>query len=572
MIELVESEVRNFLSSKDPEVICIRGHWGVGKTFAWNKYLEGAKAAGAIALQRYSYISLFGINSLDDLKLAVFENTTDVPDIGSGPTLETMQSNMVYAITGVVRKIAASAQNTPVLNNYLGGVMPRWFAAVRETVVCVDDFERRGRGLDVRDVLGLINNLKELKKCKVCLILNDDALEEHKADFQKFLEKVVDKTLKFAPSPAECAHIAIAKDTEASNWLAEYCIKLGISNIRVIKKIESSIRLVEPMMRKFHNEVLRQAVHSLTLLCWSVHEPAKAPSTEFVHKRSNGDFLGIDEKKPISKKEASWNALLNAYEFVSMDELDLALLEGIENGFFDTARVGKAASELNRKIEAGNLDASFQAAWNMLRDSFDDNQENVLDAMHESFFKGAQYIAPMNMSSTITLFKDLGREKQALSMLKHYVDVRGTQPEIFDLRNHPFSDRVSDPDVVQAFKDKYATLKSKSEPKEILLRIASTKGWNPEDITALSATPVDDYYQLLKNTRGNDLRKVISACLIFDTMSSSADNPYNEISKRAKEALKRIGEESAINARRVRSYGVQLDLAESPKDKNGEQA
>jgi hypothetical protein len=56
----------------------------------------------------------------------VFENTTDIPDIGGGPTLETVQSNMVYAITGVVRKLATTAQNTPIVNTYLGGLMPPW--------------------------------------------------------------------------------------------------------------------------------------------------------------------------------------------------------------------------------------------------------------------------------------------------------------------------------------------------------------------------------------------------------------------------------------------------------------
>jgi hypothetical protein len=63
---------------------------------------------------------------------------------------------------------------------------------------------------------------------------------------------------------------------------------------------------------------------------------------------------------------------------------------------------------------------------------------------------------------------------------------------------------------------------------------------------------------MLKSSKGHDLRKIISASLLFDNMATNDPN-YKEIPQRAKEALKRIGRESEINARRVKSYGVQVD-------------
>ena len=66
------------------------------------------------------------------------------------------------------------------------------------------------------------------------------------------------------------------------------------------------------------------------------------------------------------------------------------------------------------------------------------------------------------------------------------------------------------------------------------------------------------YYQVFKNTDGHDLQRILSSCLQFDTIgNASAD--MKEISGRAKEALKRIGQESLINARRVKRYGVEVD-------------
>jgi hypothetical protein len=53
-LDLIKQEVRRFLSTAEPEVVCIKGRWGVGKTFAWNGYVEEYK--NSITLPRYSYV------------------------------------------------------------------------------------------------------------------------------------------------------------------------------------------------------------------------------------------------------------------------------------------------------------------------------------------------------------------------------------------------------------------------------------------------------------------------------------------------------------------------------------
>src|SRR5690349_6724256 len=71
---VVQAEIARFLQSKEPEVIAISGDWGVGKTYTWNAGLAEVRAKKSYGLGRYSYVSLFGIGSLESLKLAVFEN------------------------------------------------------------------------------------------------------------------------------------------------------------------------------------------------------------------------------------------------------------------------------------------------------------------------------------------------------------------------------------------------------------------------------------------------------------------------------------------------------------------
>jgi hypothetical protein len=408
-----------------------------------------------------------------------------------------------------------------------------------------------------------VSNLKELKECKVALILNDEALEEDKDEFHKYLEKVVDTSLKFAPSAQECVRVAITSDNETDKLLAESCVALGISNIRLVKRIERSVRQVEVMLKEFDKQVLKQAVHSLTLLGWSVYEPNRAPSLDFLQERRG--LFGNKNDEAVPANEAAWNALLDSYRFGTMDEFDLILLEGIRNGFFDPISIEKQASELNNRIRAADLNSAFWDAWQMYHDSFAENQEQVLDAIYQSFFKCIQYIAPANLDGTVNLFKELGRQHQAAAIIKYYVESRGEDRKLFDLRNYPFSGDVKDPEVVRAFKDKYAAVKIERDPVATLLWMADANGWTGEDIAMLSTLSVDAYYRMLKMSAGSDLHKIIGACLQFDSINN-ATAPMKEISKRAKDALKRIGQESAINARRVKRYGVKVSDPSNAND------
>ena len=66
----------------------------------------------------------------------------------------------------------------PALNSYLSNANRSFFLFVREQIICFDNLERAGKGLAAKDVLGLITFLKEQRRCKVVMLLNQEALEE----------------------------------------------------------------------------------------------------------------------------------------------------------------------------------------------------------------------------------------------------------------------------------------------------------------------------------------------------------------------------------------------------------
>jgi hypothetical protein len=566
--QLIESEALRFLSSSEPEVICLTGRWGVGKTFAWRKYVQHAKDNKQIALERYSYVSLFGINSLDALKYTIFENTVRSSGIGIDPSLETLRSNALAVAERLGRRSVWFLQQIPRVTSYVGSLAPAWFLSVRNTVICIDDIERRGANLTTREVLGLASMLKEQRGCKLALVLNADALDTDAEEFRKYYEKVVDISLDFAPTPTECAAIAFDADTKAMKWLAGDCVKLGISNIRLMKRIERSVRTIETLLEGFDELVLKQCVDSLALLGWSLYEPSLAPSTEYlVQRRGKGSYVGKDEVIPVD--EAAWNALLDTYGFRAMDSLDLALLSGIKVGYFDSTKIRAEAAELNKGIEASRLNNSFFEAWELFHNSLEDNQDEVLDAMHESFLSSVKQITPLNMNSTIVLFKALGRQKQAKEMIDYYLAKRGDEPGLFDPHVYLMFGQLSDPDVDKAFNDKHAALKRRqqADPAAILRSIAETNSWSPEQIATLADLPTEQYYRLFKETKGYELRKLISSSLQFARIGNATPE-MQEVLRRAREALTQIGKESPINARRLQPYGIQVDATESPAIKS----
>jgi Cdc6-like AAA superfamily ATPase len=108
-IKLLAAELARFLRSAEPEVLCITGKWGVGKTYSWNHYLRQAQDNNNVKLKKYAYVSLFGRNSLDDVRTAIVENTVDSQATGEKPDLKSFKSAVaeLRSLAGPFAKLAS---------------------------------------------------------------------------------------------------------------------------------------------------------------------------------------------------------------------------------------------------------------------------------------------------------------------------------------------------------------------------------------------------------------------------------------------------------------------------------
>ncbi|MEW6539602.1 MAG: P-loop NTPase fold protein [Pseudomonadota bacterium] len=551
-------ELAAFLSSDNPQVLCISGKWGVGKTFAWNKALQKAKSDNTIALSKYAYVSLFGQRSLDDVRYAIFENTVPKANAGDEADLSSLQTSIKSAASGW-RKGASLASIIPQTSNYAAGLSKLGFLTVRDQIVCIDDLERAGDGLRTKDVLGIISYLKERRRCKVVILLNDEALNgPDKQDYAAQLEKVADTVFRFEPTAAEAADIGIDTSSSFHEQLTSDVIKLGITNIRVIKKIENYGRKLEPLLEEYDHRILAQAIHSITLFSFSKFQPSDAPSIAFI-KESNEYEAFLAAENPEGDAYAQWRATLSEFGFTHLDELDLALLAGVESGYFNPEQLTAAAKIAESRLKLVDQDNRFSAAWNKYHESFDDNCLEVINLLEEAVANCAPAISPMNLSGTVTLFKELGFSDRVPHLISSYISGRPNEPDLWDLDTYSFRGDVKDPDVQAAFDAQYEATSHPEDPISILIKIGSSSGWNPSDIVAAAKITEDELFSAFKTLRGPDLRRAVNGALKFQNIRGG-DEYMHTLTSKAVKAMRRIGAESDINRRRVGKWGIKLDV------------
>jgi hypothetical protein len=309
-VELTKAEIARFLRGIDPGVLCVSGEWGVGKTFLWQSVLDSVRNARELGLTRYSYISLFGLSSLDDVKSSLFENmewldqdATDFAGRGKAGA---------KALAARAKKLSELAGALPWVGQAFSKARSLYFSLIQSQIVCIDDLERRSKTLDLKDVLGLISFLREHRGCKVALLLNAERLGDDKDEFDELLEKVVETKVILAPTAAESAAIALTGQDDISVALRRHCQTLGIRNIRVLKQIERLARRADEIVREFPQTIRDQATHSVTLFGWSKYDRANAPRMDFLRISSIERHLAHrSEKAPTqSEDEAAWDTLL----------------------------------------------------------------------------------------------------------------------------------------------------------------------------------------------------------------------------------------------------------------------
>lgn len=551
--ENVRAELKRFLESSDTEVLCISGPWGAGKTYAWKETFDEAVAAGQFKMQNSAYVSLFGINSLSELRHSIVENTTRAKGAVLSPDTSTLYSilNKGKKLFRKSRSIINTASGFFRLKD-AGDLLYRGaFLTVRNQLVCFDDLERAGDGLKIKDILGLASMLCEQRKCKVVLLLNKDKLEtEQGAQFDAQLEKVVDRFLIFAPTVEEAAKITIKDSDAVSALLCERIVALRITNIRVIKKIQRWALQLKNILVDYDVAIVTQAVSTVSLAGWSFLQPSIAPTIKFIE-----DF---DPKKPImlnqdeiSPEEKEWRFILQHYGFRSISKLDRLIIDGVIAGYFDKHEIQLTAAAIEEKLKRQTRNNRLSKAWELYGDSLTE-EKVVLETIESATAESLAEISPDDINSTIRFLRYYGRNRQASDLIPKWIDAYSGNFSRYGVFS---SFRQADPELEAAVNTALRKCTDTCDPIEMLKEAAKNRiAYIFEVGPALSRLSSEELID------GFDANPEAVKSMIMHAYEL-AQKQHGSLRSNLDVALLEIAGRSEMNADRLRQWGVLPELS-----------
>lgn len=505
-LEIIQNRLDKLLATQTPKVAMLTGDWGSGKTFQWHQALERAVKKGT--RPRYAYVSLFGLTSLAELRKRITEevisavtlpgqgNTLGEAVAGGAIGLKPMQILKILPVIPYLSKLESLAQELS-------------FATVRDAVICLDDLERAPDTLPIADVLGLANFLKEERKCRVLLISNQKRLGNGaKKALTTYLEKAIDETINFAPTPKEACFIGLgARPTEAGEILAERLIRLGVSNIRVITRLGILADDLATVVRDLHSKVLEDLINTLALFGvahFIRREEFPTPEYLLGYNYANvAKYLNKEKNKEAQteqeRRESDWDKLIHEYGYGSTTALDAEVYHGIDSGYFRKDAVRSLAEELSQRIKSGNQKELFIDAHNRFWWGLGDSKE-AFDLLMSTTKAALGLMSPSECHSVYQVLLDLKKNEEAMELLKQFIAANRNRRAALVPSKH--IGEQYDATFKAALNEGAAQLNGPVDLAKTLDAIDFKRSWDSEDISRIAKANFNDIVPLL--TGAND--------------------------------------------------------------------
>ena len=202
MEELIECICDYIRKPYTDYAIMLNGEWGSGNTYFWNNKLRSRlEAIKNSSGKNYKtiYMSLYGINSLEEISKKIFIETNPMINKTLKKFVDTREGNVIpeYVKTGL--DMANLFGTTSFSSDKVD--FSKMFS-IDDKILCFDDLERAN--VDVIDILGYINNFVEHDGIKTILICNEKELatkfKNNNVEFKTMIAAyILDKEGMIAP-------------------------------------------------------------------------------------------------------------------------------------------------------------------------------------------------------------------------------------------------------------------------------------------------------------------------------------------------------------------------------------
>ncbi|EFB0735368.1 AAA family ATPase [Campylobacter jejuni] len=420
--------IANFLNKKSKKCLAINGPWGVGKTHLWKQVEK--KLSKVNKDKKVVYIDLFGKESykqiLEEIVFKIHGNYNKI-------------MNTFSQITTKIAKIKSAGTiniNPDAIFSFLKK------EDFNNIIVCFDNIERRSDNLSLKEILGLVNLLKEEKECNVVMIFHKGELEEQdnnsaindkekqaKQDnsknwYQTYKEKIIDYEFIINDN-SKAAHNIISNevkyDKEVQNIIFE-CYQNSCNNLRLllcfvehiiyfnkecfikIKKEDYSNEIFFSGLKMYYDILLN---HIKEYYSYDINED-KPRYSIFKKYFDDSCYLNQDDLDALKSQFESdlkektriyFNKCKDKYLYSNLNDIDFAkYIEDLfpkfknyiyENGAYYSITYYQRFFKLYKKITSKELDCKKNIEKNFIKElvEYEFNISILHDLFHENFYK-----------------------------------------------------------------------------------------------------------------------------------------------------------------------------------------
>lgn len=563
-IAQVEKALTDFAVHKTGSAIVLKGEWGTGKTHLWNKIIKNQRES--FVRKTYSYVSLFGLNSLSDLKRSIFENSVPTNKAGSVTTKESVIENIKKLefsdATAALRKLFSHGKEAkiPFVGSFGGAIESIQYALVKDTLICIDDFERRGNALSSRDVLGLISNLIESKDCSVILILNEGSLQKDD-EFFTFSEKVFDYEVRYAPTLDEAVSVVFSGTDLYEKKIVENVKKLEINNIRLLRKVKYFAGLIRPLVNGKPDEILDDSTKLIPLAIYAKYSGSeKVVNIEDLENHKGELSLFSPKKKGLTaEQEAIEDSriakedFLRAYGYGEADDFTIEIIKLVKNGYADSNSLMPLIYSVAVTVERSKRRKIFTNAWHIFHNDMSLSDADLLELFENAVIESSDVISPYEMDGVLEIFTAAGLEELGRSIVDEYFKILNESRSIVhrkDMYRYP-----ENPYIAEKLEQYFGDVSKVLSIEELVCNYLE-KPFAGEALELLSAFTADQFYTYFKFLGSPKFKSYAQSLVDLGSRTEPADfeSHYAIVFLKVFAALKRMHDESPLMSLRMKKF------------------
>lgn len=530
-MDLFEKNVVDFLKHKEKKVLVIKGKWGVGKTFTWNKIVE--KYGKDTALSNYSYVSLFGLESLKDLQSNVFYNARSLSQKKSEAVVKTN-----------LKRAGKIAKNIPQVSKFSGAFSAIENSLVNDYLICIDDLERKFSKLPMSMLLGYVSNLAETSQCKIVLIFNDDTLEQSdKDDIDKYREKVIDVELEFSPLAESNIDIEF-KEHQCRDMICKHFKVENLNNIRILKHIKWNLDEIIKHVNDAEEPVKQDILASSAILTYVHHEPSIKIRANEIQKVFAYSPEKSDEEKMLQSRISSLG-----YAYYAEHEAEI--INYIENGRMDEVAFKESIEWLNERQRTSNISSELTEAWGFYNNNFLATNEEVVEKLKAFLDKHIASISVRELMPILSTLEELEKGFDRKVYIDRFVARKLDSSEDSFLRQ--LKELTENPVLLAKIQEKETQLNQHISIYSVFSKIVNQNGWSSDDEEFLASHSVDAIYDFLVTDEHDDLLKTVRGIKnIF--RNTDGDQPRDIFGRNLHEAMLKLSKRSKLDNYRITHF------------------